>query len=86
MDILTFIANLEGAKLLCLALAGLLVFAGPTLIKSRYLARNNLTVDEQLDDRNSWLFFPKQYSFFEKSLLLFVFVLAFFLIIIAVNI
>ena len=86
MDIFKFLLELEGAKLVCLVFAGLLIFVGPTLIKKRYLTRNGISIDEQLEDRNSWLVFPKQYNLYEKFLLLFVYMFAFFLIIVAVNI
>ena len=66
--------------------AAVIIYAGPVLIKKKYLRRNKILVDENIEDRNSWILFPKQYNSSEKLLMIAVYVGSFLIGIIAVNV
>jgi len=79
------ISNFSYGQIGFLILAALTIILGQQLIKKKYLNRNGIEEDEQLDDRNSWILLPKQYNTLEKTLLISVYVFSFIFIVIAVN-
>jgi hypothetical protein len=85
MDVFTILVNLDVLKLVCLVIAGLFIYVGPLLIKKKYLKRTSIAIDEKLENRNSWIFFPDSYNFNEKALLLVVYILSFFIAIVGIN-
>ena len=61
-------------QFLLMIIALLLGYFGSNYIKNCYLKRVNKVVDERIEDRNSWLFFPPVYNLSEKVSLLVIYI------------
>lgn len=89
MDYLTgffeAISKLHAAQLVILLISIVIVFFCPSIIKRKYLVRNKIAIDDRIEDRNSWIFFPPGFNFFEKFLWTMCYLIPLILIVFAVN-
>jgi len=83
MEAIDILLNQKKSVLLVLVIAALLMFLGPGWVKRQYLSRNNISVDEEIEDRNSWILYPKKYNTLEKGLMVLIYVSAFILGVVA---
>jgi len=84
-DLLNYLSTLRALEIILLVMVAAIIFIGPTIIKKQYLKRNNMVVDNDIEDRNSWIFIPKQYNVLEKVMMVIVYISSFILLIIAIN-
>jgi hypothetical protein len=80
------LSKLHFLQIIFLLLAALILFLGPAIVKRKYLKRVGLEIDERIEDRNSWILYPKQYNRTEKILMVVIFFGSFFLGVLALNI
>jgi len=73
----SYLAGMSLLEFILIILAISLASTGSRLIKRRYLKRNNLTADSDIENRNSWIFCPKQYDLAEKNMMILIYVLTF---------
>lgn len=81
----TMLSKLHYFQIIFLLCALVVFLAGPYWIKSKYLKRTNQQYDEVIEDRNSWILLPPPYNLIEKTQLIIVYITAFVLGILAVN-
>jgi hypothetical protein len=79
------VSRLSIFQVALIVLSALIIYFGPTLVKRKYLRRVGLEVDENIEDRNSWIFYPKQYDSSEKILMILIYVSSFLFVVLAVN-
>lgn len=72
-------------QIILIILSALLIYLGPVLVKRKYLNRVGLEIDENVEDRNSWILYPKKYDFSEKSLMILIYIGSFLMVVLAVN-
>jgi hypothetical protein len=84
--LLKFLEKLNLLQIILILIASLIIFLGPALVKKKYLYRVGLERDEDIENRNEWILFPRQYNFAEKSLMILIYMSSFFLIVLLVNI
>jgi len=77
--------SLSPLQAVLIIMAATIIFTGPLLIKKKYLRRKKILADENIEDRNSWILYPKQYNSIEKLLMIGVYLSTFLLAVIAVN-
>ena len=80
-----FFSKLKFLQITCLMLSAISMFWGPLQVKKMYLKRVGADVDPEIEDRNSWILYPKKYSLKEKIYVVFIYLFSFFFIIIALN-
>lgn len=79
MLVIEYLYTLEFIHIVCLLTSSFLWLYAPSLIKKRYLKRNELLSDEILKGEFPYMFFPK-YNMFEKVMFVAIFLFSFFFI------
>lgn len=72
-------------QIILIILSALLIYFGQILVKRKYLNRVGLEIDENVEDRNSWILYPNKYDFSEKVLMILIYISSFLMMILAVN-
>ena len=72
-------------QIILIILSALLIYFGPVLVKRKYLNRVGLEIDENVEDRNSWILYPNKYDFSEKVIMILIYISSFLMMILAVN-
>lgn len=85
LKLIDHLLSLNQLQAMLLIMAATIIFVGPLLIKKKHLRRKKELVDENIEDRNSWILYPKQYNSIEKLLMIGVYLSTFLLGVIAVN-
>ncbi|MBD9359689.1 hypothetical protein [Methylomonas fluvii] len=77
--------RLNVPQVLLVILSALLIYFGPALVNRKYLNRVGLEIDENVEDRNSWILYPNKYNVSEKALMILIYISSFLIVVLAVN-
>lgn len=79
------LSSLDVMQMTLLIGSVVIYFGGGYWVKRRNLKRRDIEDDGVVEDRGSWLFFPREYNFYEKLQSAIIFFVAFILLVLLVN-